>query len=74
MTNDGISVDPRKVDVVSNWRRPNTVTKIRSFLGLDGYYRRFTEGFSKIALPLTRLTQKRLSLSSLMIVNIVSKS
>ena len=58
VTKDGISVDPRKVDVVSNWRRPNTVTEIRSFLGLVGYYRQFIEGFSKIALPLTRLTQK----------------
>ncbi|RVW73048.1 putative mitochondrial protein [Vitis vinifera] len=51
-------VDPGKVDAVSNWRRPNTMTEIRSFLGLTGYYRRFIEGFSKIALPLTRLTQK----------------
>ena len=59
VTKDGISVDPGKVDVVSNWRRPTTVTEIRSFLGLAGYYRRFTEGFSKIALPLTSLTQKR---------------
>ncbi|RVW18440.1 Retrovirus-related Pol polyprotein from transposon 17.6 [Vitis vinifera] len=58
VTKDGIFVDPGKVDVVSNWRRPNTVTEIRSFLGLTGYYRRFIEGFSKIALPLTRLTQK----------------
>eukprot|EP00261_Vitis_vinifera_P040692 XP_019081935.1 PREDICTED: uncharacterized protein LOC109124301 [Vitis vinifera] len=57
-SNDGISVDPGKVDVVANWRRPSTVTEIRSFLGLAGYYRRFIEGFSKIALPLTKLTQK----------------
>ena len=56
VTKDGISVDLGKVDVVSNSRRPNTVTEIRSFLGLDGYYRRFIEGFSKIALPLTKLT------------------
>ncbi|RVW81840.1 Retrovirus-related Pol polyprotein from transposon 17.6 [Vitis vinifera] len=58
VTKDGISVDPRKVDVVSNWRRPNTMTKIRSFLGLAGYYRWFIEGFFKIALLLTRLSQK----------------
>ena len=56
VTKDGISVDLGKVDAVSNWRRPNTMTEIRSFLGLVGYYRRFIEGFSKIALPLTRLT------------------
>ena len=58
MTKDGILVDPGKVDAVSNWRRPTTVTEILSFLGLAGYYRWFIEGFSKIALPLTRLTQK----------------
>ena len=58
VTKDGISVDPGKVDVVPNWRRPTTMTEIRSFLGLVGYYRWFIEGFSKIALPLTSLTQK----------------
>ncbi|RVW84176.1 Retrovirus-related Pol polyprotein from transposon 17.6, partial [Vitis vinifera] len=58
VSNDGISVDPGKVDAVANWRRPSTMTEIRSFLGLAGYYRRFIEGFSKIALPLTKLTQK----------------
>ena len=59
VTKDGISVDPGKVDVVSNWRRPTTMTEIRSLLGLAGYYRRFVKGFSKIAQPLTSLTQKR---------------
>ena len=73
VTKDGISIDPGKVDV-SNWRRPNTVIEIRSFLGLAGYYRQFIERFSKIALPLTRLTRNGLSLSGLMIVNVVSKS
>ncbi|RVW93540.1 Retrovirus-related Pol polyprotein from transposon 17.6 [Vitis vinifera] len=43
VSNDGISVDPGKVDAVANWRRPSTVTEIRSFLGLAGYYRRFQE-------------------------------
>ena len=58
ITKDDISVDPGKVDVVANWRRPSTMTEIQSFLGLVGYYRWFVEGFSKIALPLTKLTQK----------------
>ncbi|KAL6322441.1 hypothetical protein AAG906_008096 [Vitis piasezkii] len=49
VTKDDIFVDPRKVDAVSNWRRPNIVTEIRSFLGLTGYYRHFIERFSKIA-------------------------
>ncbi|GAU44000.1 hypothetical protein TSUD_91790 [Trifolium subterraneum] len=54
----GVSVDPSKVEAVLNWERPRTVSEIRSFLGLAGYYRRFILGFSEIALPLTRLTRK----------------
>jgi hypothetical protein len=55
---EGILVDPRKVEAVLKWERPTNVTKIRSFLGLAGYYRRFIEGFSTIAPPLTKLTRK----------------
>ncbi|GJT03705.1 reverse transcriptase domain-containing protein [Tanacetum coccineum] len=55
---DGIHVDPSKVESVKNWKTPESSTKIRSFLGLAGYYRRFIENFSKIAKPLTLLTQK----------------
>ncbi|GJQ90324.1 putative reverse transcriptase domain-containing protein [Tanacetum coccineum] len=47
-----------KVESVKNWKTPESSTKIRSFLGLTGYYRRFIENFSKIAKPLTLLTQK----------------
>ena len=53
-----ILVDPRKVEAVLKWERPTNVTEIRSFLGLAGYYRRFIEGFSIIASPMTRLTRK----------------
>ncbi|MCI31639.1 retrotransposon protein, partial [Trifolium medium] len=47
-----------KVDVVLQWSTPESVAEIRSFLGLAGYYRRFIEGFSKLAMPLTQLTRK----------------
>ena len=53
-----MAVDPAKVEVVSRWSPPTNVTEIKSFLGFAGYYRRFIEGFSKVAKPLTRLTQK----------------
>ncbi|WVZ80294.1 hypothetical protein U9M48_027784, partial [Paspalum notatum var. saurae] len=54
----GVAVDPSKVEDVLNWKQPQTVTEIRSFLGLVGYYRRFIKDFSKIAKPMTALTQK----------------
>jgi hypothetical protein len=54
----GIFVDLKKVEVVLKWERLTNVTEIRSFLGLMGYCRRFIEGFSIIASPLTKLTRK----------------
>ncbi|KAL4016966.1 hypothetical protein IC575_024637 [Cucumis melo] len=54
----GVSVDPQKVEAVVNWERPTSSTEVCSFLGLAGYYRRFIEDFSRLALPLTALTRK----------------
>jgi len=54
----GIAVDPSKVDAVLQWESLKSVFEIKSFLGWVGYYRRFIEGFSKLALPLTQLTWK----------------
>ncbi|KAL0551526.1 hypothetical protein IC582_010615 [Cucumis melo] len=54
----GVSVDPQKVEAIVNWERPISATEVRSFLGLAGYYRRFIEDFSRLALPLTALTRK----------------
>ena len=56
----GISVDPKKIEVVVEWEVPTNVTEVRSFLGMAGYYRRFVEGFSRIAQPLTKLTKKNM--------------
>ena len=51
----GISVDPREIQDVLNWKAPTSVSEIQSFLGLAGYYRRFVPDFSKIARPMTEL-------------------
>ncbi|GAA0145743.1 hypothetical protein LIER_05867 [Lithospermum erythrorhizon] len=57
ISGEGISVDPQKVEAVMNWERPTSVTEVRSFLGLTGYYRRFIQDFSLIATLMTKLTR-----------------
>jgi hypothetical protein len=61
----GIKVDPGKISEILNWNQPTDVSKIRSFLGLAGYYRRFIEGFSKIVKPLLHCWRKVKSLSGM---------
>ncbi|GJS40242.1 putative reverse transcriptase domain-containing protein [Tanacetum coccineum] len=56
---EGIHVDPAKIESIKDWTSPKSPTEIRQFLGLAGYYQRFIEGFSKIAKPMTKLTQKK---------------
>ena len=55
---EGVSMDPKKIEVVVNLNPPKNVSEVKNFLGLAGYYRKFVEGFSKIAAPLTKLTRK----------------
>ena len=69
----GISVDPAKIQTVLEWPTPKTVTDIRSFLGLTGYYRKFIKDFSLIVIPMTRLTRKDINLYGMKSVNKVSK-
>jgi hypothetical protein len=54
----GISADLAKVTTIVSWKISSSVTEVRSFLGLAGYYWRFIEGFSKIAKPMTSLLEK----------------
>ena len=58
ISKDGIVVNPSKVQSVLEWIAPTNAKKIQGFLGMAGYYRRFIEGFSKIAGPMTKLLRK----------------
>jgi hypothetical protein len=54
----GIQMDPENVRAVAEWKEPVNVKGVQSFLGFANFYRRFIRDFSKITIPLTRLTRK----------------
>ena len=54
----GIQVGPKKIEVIIEWKPPRNVMEVRSFLGLAGYYKRIVKGFSMTAASMTRLLQK----------------
>ena len=56
---EGLAVDPKKVTAILDWKAPKDVQGIKSFIRMASYYRRFIEGFSKIARPLTALLAKK---------------
>ena len=58
VSKERIRVDPKKIQIVVEWKPPRNVTEVRSFLGLADYYKRFVKGFSMTAAPMTRLLQK----------------
>lgn len=60
----GIRPDPQKTAAVDNWPKPTSVTEVRSFLGLANYFRKFIQGFSKLAAPLTALTKLNADIDS----------
>ena len=51
-------MDPKKIEVIIEWKPPRNVTEVLSFLGLEGYYRRFVKGFLMNVAPMKRLLQK----------------
>ena len=58
VSEEGIRVDPKKIEVIIEWKPQRNVPEVRSFLGLAGYYRRFVKGFLMTVAPMTRLVQK----------------
>ena len=58
ISEEGILVDPEKIEAIMNWPTARNVTDVRSFMGLAGYYRIFIEGFSKVACAITSLQKK----------------
>ena len=58
VSEEGIQVDPKKIEVIIEWKPLRNVTEVRNFLGLASYYRRFIKGFSMTRTPITRLLQK----------------
>ncbi|KAL0313648.1 UNVERIFIED_CONTAM: Retrovirus-related Pol polyprotein from transposon.6 [Sesamum radiatum] len=58
ISKEGVQPDPTKVKAILEWEPPKNVSKVRSFLGLAGYYRRFVKDFSVVAKPLTNLLKK----------------
>jgi hypothetical protein len=58
ISTDGIAMDPEKIEAIIEWSVPKNVTKVRSFMGLVGYYMIFIDGFSKIAHPITLFQRK----------------
>ena len=58
ISEEGIRVDPKKIEVIIEWKPPRNVTEVRSFLGLTDYNKNFVKGFLITAVLMTRLLQK----------------
>jgi hypothetical protein len=58
ISGQGVATDPAKIETIQNWQTPKSVTQLRSFLGLTGYYRRFTQNYGLLCGPLHDLLWK----------------
>ena len=57
ITTNGIQMDPEKVSCILGWEVPRTVTDVQCFFGFANFYRRFIRDYSKVVMPLTRMTK-----------------
>lgn len=64
ISDKGVATDPAKTEEVAKWPRPTHVSELRSFLGFASYYRRFVEGFARLAGPLHRLVAQQVGTKS----------
>lgn len=58
ISKEGVAMDPAKIKSILGWPSPQSVTDVRSFLGMVGYYLKFLKGFADISAPLVELTKK----------------
>ncbi|MCI06874.1 hypothetical protein A2U01_0027935, partial [Trifolium medium] len=58
ISKDGIQADPSKIQAMVDWPQPASITMLRGFLGLTGFYRKFIKNYAAIATPLTNLLKK----------------
>jgi hypothetical protein len=59
ISQNGVAINPTKIDVVAHWHVPHSLTDVRSFLGITGYYRKFIRSYGIIAKPLTSLLKQK---------------
>ena len=58
ISKEGVQVDPSKIKAIMEWPKPDNISKLRGFLGLTGYYRRFVKNYTHKTAPLTNLLKK----------------